>query len=58
MFKEAAAEGGDVNLEEYTSSVLGYIRKFVEDVTTSKTITIPANQKPWQNAEVCCLLKA
>lgn len=46
MFKEAASEGGDVNLEEYTSSVLDYIRKCVEDVTTSKTIAIPANQKP------------
>ena len=57
MFREAAAESGDVNLEEYTSSVLGYIKKCVEDVTISKTITIPANQKPWLNADVRSLLR-
>ena len=46
-----------MDLEEYTSSVLGYIRKCMEDVTTSKTITIRPNQKPWLNAEVRSLLR-
>lgn len=58
MFREAASEGGMVNLQEYISSVLGYINKCVEDVTTIKTMVIPSNQKPWLNAEVHCLLRA
>ena len=52
MFKEAVTEGNTVNLEEYSESVLAYIAKCVEDVTTTKTITISPNQKPWPNAEV------
>ena len=57
MFKEAATEGNTVNLEEYSESVLAYIAKCVEDVTTTKTITISPNQKPWLNAEVHHLLR-
>lgn len=52
MFREAATEEETVNLEEYTTSVLG-----AEDVTTIKTATAPHNQKPWLNAEVRCLLR-
>lgn len=58
QFKEAATKGDTVNLEENTKSVPGYIEKCVEDVTITKTITIPPNQKPWLNAEVHHLLKA
>lgn len=57
MFKEAATEGDTVNLEKYTKSVLGYIEKCVEDVTITKPITIPPNQKPWLNAKVHRLLE-
>ncbi|KAK0146371.1 hypothetical protein N1851_014319 [Merluccius polli] len=57
IFREAATSESSVDLEEYTSSVLGYIRKCMEDVTTSKTITIRPNQKPWLNAEVRSLLR-
>ena len=57
MFKEAVTEGNTVNLEEYSESVLAYIAKCVEDVTTIKTITISPNQKPWLNAEVHHLLR-
>jgi len=49
---------GEVHLEDYTSAVLGYIQKCVEDVTTTRTITCYPNQKPWLNAEVRSLLKA
>lgn len=42
-----AERAGNVNLEEYTSSVLWYIKKCVEDVTTAKTFTIHPNKKPW-----------
>ena len=57
MFKEAATEGHAVNLEEYTESVLAYIAKCVQEVTTTKTITMSPKQKPWLNAEVHHLLK-
>ncbi|KAK1801497.1 hypothetical protein P4O66_004522 [Electrophorus voltai] len=55
--KEAASDGGTVNLEEYTASVTGYISKDIDDVTVSKTITTRPNQKPWMPAEVRMLLK-
>ena len=54
---ELPPQGNTVNLEESTESVLPYIAKCVEDVTTTKTITISPNQKPWLNAEVHHLLK-
>ncbi|KAK1804795.1 hypothetical protein P4O66_003640 [Electrophorus voltai] len=51
-FKEAATDGGTVNLEEYSASVTGYISKCIDDVTVSKTITTRPNQKPGMTAEV------
>ncbi|KAK1786349.1 hypothetical protein P4O66_018038, partial [Electrophorus voltai] len=56
-FKEAATDGGTVNLEEYTASVTGYISKCIDDVTVSKTITTRPNLKQWMTAEVCMLLR-
>ncbi|KAI3372163.1 hypothetical protein L3Q82_006999 [Scortum barcoo] len=58
IFREAAACEGEVDLEEYTSAVLGYISKCTEDVTSTRTVTEYPNQKPWLNAEVRSLLKA
>ena len=43
IFREAAKSGSSADMEEYSSSVLDYMRKCIEDVTTSKTIT--RNQK-------------
>ncbi|KAI3357833.1 hypothetical protein L3Q82_016221 [Scortum barcoo] len=54
----AAVREGEVDLEEYTSAVLGYISKCTEDVTSTRTVTGYPNQKPWLNAEVRSLLKA
>ncbi len=34
-----------------------YIKKCIDDVTVTKTITTRANQKPWMTAEVYGLLK-
>ncbi|KAK1796835.1 hypothetical protein P4O66_000923 [Electrophorus voltai] len=56
-FKEAASDGGTVNLEEYTASVTGYISKCIDDVTVSKTIITRPNQKPWMPAEERMLLR-
>lgn len=46
-----------MDLEEYATSVTGYISKCVDDVTTTRTVTICANQKPWLNAEIRSLLR-
>ncbi len=58
VFKDAAMCEGEVDLEEYTSSVLGFISKCADDVAITRTVTCFPNQKPWLNAEVRALLKA
>ncbi len=45
------------DLQEYTETVTAYIKKCIDDVTVTKTITTRANQKPWMTAEVRGLLK-
>ncbi len=57
MFKEAATYNNHTDLHEYTETVTAYIKKCIDDVTVTKTITTGANQKPWMTAEVCGLLK-
>ncbi len=57
MFKEAATYHDHTDLQEYTETVTAYIKKCIDDVTVTKTITTRANQKPWMTAEVCGLLK-
>lgn len=57
MFKEAATYNNHTDLQEYTETVTAYIKKCIDDVTVTKTITIHANQKPWMTKEVCGLLK-
>ena len=41
-----------------TSSILCFISKCADDVTTTRTVTWYPNQKPWLNAEGRALLKA
>lgn len=57
MFKEDATRNGHTDLEEYASSVTGYIVKCVDDVLT-RIITIWPDQRPWLNVKVLSLLKA
>ncbi len=57
MFKEAATYNNHTDLQEYTETVTAYIKKCIDDVTVTKTITTRANQKLWMTAEVCGLLK-
>ncbi|KAI4898992.1 hypothetical protein NFI96_005660 [Prochilodus magdalenae] len=55
-FREAAESEGELDLEDYTSAVLGYISKCVEDVTTTKTVTCYLNQKTlaeWRAVPTC-----
>ncbi len=46
MFKEAATYNNHTDLQEYTETVTAYIKKCMDDVTVTKTITTRANQKP------------
>ncbi len=57
MFKEAATYNNHTDLQEYTETVTAYIKKGIDDVTVTKTITTRANQKPLMTAEVRGLLK-
>lgn len=57
MFREAATLNELTYLQEYTDSVMDYIKKCTDDVTTMKIITVHSNQKPWMTGEVCSLLK-
>ncbi len=50
--------GAIVPNHEYASSVTSYISKCVDDVTSTRIITIHPNQKPWMNAETRTLLRA
>ncbi len=52
MFKEAATYNNHTDLQEYTETVTAYIKKCIDDVTVTKTITTRANQKLWMTAEV------
>ncbi|KAI2650776.1 hypothetical protein H4Q32_000841 [Labeo rohita] len=58
MFREAATYNNHTDLHEYTETVTAYIKKCIDDVTVTKTITTRANQKPWMTAEVRGLLKS
>ncbi|XP_078740066.1 interferon-induced very large GTPase 1-like [Lampetra fluviatilis] len=58
MFKKAATYNNTVDLQEYTETVTSYMRKCMEDVTVTRTISIRANQKPWLTGEVHRLLRA
>ncbi|KAL0202652.1 hypothetical protein M9458_000670, partial [Cirrhinus mrigala] len=57
MFREAATYNNHTDLHKYTETVTAYIKKCIDDVTVTKTITTRANQKPWMTAEVHGLLK-
>lgn len=58
VFRESATGENGVDLEEYVSSVCGYISTCINDVTTTKKIIMCPNQKPWLNGVVRSLLKA
>ncbi|KAI4893672.1 hypothetical protein NFI96_008713 [Prochilodus magdalenae] len=54
MFREASNN----NLDEYTDSVTGFIRKCIEYVVPTKPVRVYPNQKPWLNCEVRAVLNA
>jgi hypothetical protein len=57
MFKDSSIQDSSMNIEEYTSTVTGFLRKCV-DVVPTITIRTNPNQKPWMNRYVCTMLRA
>ncbi len=54
MFRAAS----DDDIEAYSDMVTCFIRKCIEDVVPTKTISIYPNQKPWINSDVRSALSA
>nr|XP_043874450.1 uncharacterized protein LOC122764210 isoform X2 [Solea senegalensis]XP_043874509.1 uncharacterized protein LOC122764439 isoform X2 [Solea senegalensis] len=46
------------NLQEYTDTVLCYIKNCIDTVTFNKRVRVFPNQKPWMNSKVQSLLKS
>ncbi|KAI4895209.1 hypothetical protein NFI96_002983 [Prochilodus magdalenae] len=51
-------EASNNNLDQYTDSVTGFIRKCIEDVVPTKPVHVYPNQRPWLNCEVLAALNA
>jgi hypothetical protein len=45
------------DIEEYTTSVTGYINKCIEDVVPTVAVRTCPNQKPWIKGNICTELK-
>jgi hypothetical protein len=46
------------SIEEYTTSVIGFINKCIDDVVPTVTVRTYPNQKPWITGNICIKLKA
>lgn len=57
IFREAATLNENADLQEYTVTVLYDISMCVDDVTTTRTITVHSNKKLWMTGELRSLLK-
>ncbi|KAL6479946.1 hypothetical protein MHYP_G00109790 [Metynnis hypsauchen] len=55
---EMLHEVSNNNIDEYTDSVTGFIRKCIEDVVRTRTVRVYPKQKPWLNCEVHAALDA
>jgi hypothetical protein len=45
-------------IEEYTTSVIGFINKCIDDVVPTETVCTNPNQKPWITGNIRTELKA
>ena len=45
-------------IEEYTTSVIGFINKCIDDVVLTVTVRTNPNQKPWITGNIRTELKA
>jgi hypothetical protein len=53
MFQDSAN-----GIEEYTTSVIGFINKSIDDVVPTVTVRTYSNQKPWITGNIRTELKA
>jgi hypothetical protein len=44
-------------IEEYTTSVTGFINKCIDDIIPTVTVRTYPNQKPWITGNICTELK-
>lgn len=58
MFRQAPTYIKTIDIQEYMETVTAYMRKCIDDIIVSRTISIRANQKPWLRGKVHRLLKA
>jgi hypothetical protein len=49
--------GSSDDIEEYTTSVIGFINKYIDDVVPTVTIRTYPNQKPWITGNIRTELK-
>jgi hypothetical protein len=45
-------------IEEYTTSVISFINKYIDDVIPTVTVRTYPNQMPWITGKICIELKA
>ena len=53
MFRDSSDD-----IEEYTTSVIGFINKCIDDVVSTVTVRTYPNQKPWIKGNIRTELKA
>jgi hypothetical protein len=58
MFKDSSTQDSAINMKESTSSVKGFIKKYVDDVVPTITIQTYPNQKPLRNGDIHTMLRA
>jgi hypothetical protein len=46
------------SIEEYTTSVIDFINKCIDDIVSTVTVHTYPNQKPWNTGNICIELKA
>lgn len=57
MFKQAATYN-TTDLQEDVETLAAYMRKCIDNIKVTKTISARANQKPWLTGEVRRLMRA
>ena len=53
MFRDSSND-----IEEYTTSITGFINKCIDDVVPTVTLRILPNQKPWITGNICTKFKS
>ena len=57
MFKDSSTQDSSINIEEYTLSVIGFIRKCVDDVPILKPKTLDERRYPYNAESLYCSIQ-